>query len=83
MKLQRLGYGAFAIAAGFVVAAGSAAPSYAKGKKAAEDPGMYWMVCTFDTGAVCGSWKGMKLTYANACSAVKDGAKIVKNKPCK
>ncbi len=31
---------------------------------------------------VCGSLKGHKFTYANACSAYKDGATIVSKKAC-
>jgi hypothetical protein len=31
---------------------------------------------------VCGQRGGMKFTYANSCSAEKDGAKVVSNKAC-
>jgi hypothetical protein len=80
MKLRNIGYAAFiaAMAAAFVI--GSGGPSEAKGKKkeAAPPPvicfGMYQPVC-----AVKG---GTKYTYASACWAAKEGAKVVSDKAC-
>ena len=81
MKLKNIGYVAFiaATAAAFVI--GSGGPSQAKAKKkmeAAPPP----VVCFEPEKRVCAVKGGMKFTYANACYAVKDGAKVVSQKAC-
>jgi hypothetical protein len=80
MKLRNIGYAAFiaATAAAFVI--GSGGPSEAKGKKkeAAPPP----VICFNTTGQVCGERGGKKYTYASACWAAKDGAKVVSGKAC-
>ncbi len=84
MKLRNIGYAAvMAIAtAAFVI--GSAAPSEAKHKKkAAAAPAPTPVFCVpGNDKPVCATKGGMKFTYADACYAIKDGAKVVSNKAC-
>jgi hypothetical protein len=80
MKLKNIGYAVFvaATAAAFV---GSGGPSEAKHKKkmeAAPPPGP----CFVAEKRVCAVKGGMKFTYASACIAAKDGAKVVSQKAC-
>ena len=84
MKLRNIGYAAFiaATAAAFVI--GSAGASEAKGKKKEA------AAAAARAGDVLHSAKrrfarrraAMKFTYANACWAAKDGAKVVSDKAC-
>ena len=81
MKLKNIGYAVFvaATAAAFVI--GSGGPSEAKHKKkmeAAPPPGP----CFVAEKRVCAVKGGMKFTYASACIAAKDGAKVVSQKAC-
>ena len=81
MKLRSLGYAAViaATAAAFVI--GSVNVGEAKGKKkatAAPPP----VVCFEAEKRVCAVKGGMKFTYINACTAAKDGAKVVSQKAC-
>jgi hypothetical protein len=84
MKLKNIGYFAFVAvtAAAFVI--GSAATGEAKGKKkmaaaAATTP----VFCVPGEGKpVCATKGGAKYTYADACFAAHDGAKVISNKAC-
>jgi len=84
MKLRTIGYAMIVVVAAVAMAIGSASTSEAKGKKkkAAAAPPPQPQICLMEYAPVCGSLKGHKFTYANACSAYKDGASIVSNKAC-
>ena len=85
MKLRNVAYAAVVALASAVLVLGSAGTSEAKGKKKVAPPPpppawcgeIYKPVC-----AVKGPQK-LKFTYANACFAAKDGAKVVSQGPCK
>ncbi len=84
MKLKNIAYAAFiaATAAAFVI--GSAATGEAKGKKkmaAAAEPPVFCVPGNGDK-PVCAIKGGMKYTYADACFAAHDGAKVISNKAC-
>jgi hypothetical protein len=81
MKLKNIGYVAFiaATAAAFVIGSGGA--SQAKAKKKME-PAPPPVVCFEPEKRVCAVKGGMKFTYINACTAAKDGAKVVSQKAC-
>jgi hypothetical protein len=67
---------AAAVSAFFVF--GWASPISAKGKaEAGPDPFPCW-----NDAPVCGSRSGHRFTYANACSARRDGAKVVSHRAC-
>lgn len=84
MKLRNIGYVAIvaATAAAFVI--GSAATGEAKGKKkmAAAAPTPVFCVPGNGDHSVCAIKGGMKYTYADACFAAHDGAKVISNKAC-
>ena len=83
MKLKNIGYAVFiaATAAAFVI--GSAGSSEAaKKKKAAAAAPAPAVICIQPYAPVCAVKGGMKFTYANACYAAKDGAKVVSDKAC-
>ena len=84
MKLKTIGYALIITVAAVALAIGSATTGEAKGKKkAAAAPPPQPQICLYEaTTPVCGSLKGQKFTYANACAAYKDGASIVSNKAC-
>jgi hypothetical protein len=84
MKLRTIGYALIITVAAVALAIGSATTGEAKGKKkAAAAPPPQPQICLYEANApVCGSLKGHKFTYANACSAYKDGASIVSKKAC-
>ena len=81
MKLKNIGYAAFIAAAAAAFVIGSDGPSEAKAKKAAAAP-IYPGPCLTAEKPVCAAKGGMKFTYASACIAVKDGAKVVSGKAC-
>ena len=82
MKLKTIGYAAFiaATAAAFVI--GSSGISEAKHKAKAKEAGPPPVICFNTTGQVCAERGGKKYTYASACWAAKEGAKVVSNKAC-
>jgi hypothetical protein len=82
MKLRSLGYAAViaATAAAFVI--GSVNVGEAKGKKKAAAAPPPPVVCFEAEKRVCAVKGGMKFTYINACTAAKDGAKVVSQKAC-
>ena len=84
MNLKRIGYGVAvaAMTVGFALA--SATPSEAATKKkAAAKPAVPYQSCLLmPETKVCGTKGGLKFTYANACYASRDGAKVVSQKAC-
>ncbi len=84
MKLKTIAYAALVVAAAFAFALGSATTGEAKAKKkkAAAPPPAQPMWCFNEVKPVCGELRGHKFTYANTCSAYKDGAKVVSSKAC-
>jgi len=83
MKLKNIGYAVViaATAAAFVI--GSAIPSDAKGKKKKAETAPPPATCFLaDSKPVCATKGGMKFTYAGACYAAKDGAKVMSGKAC-
>ena len=64
------------------MAEGTAGSSEAAKKKAAAAPPPPPVFCFEPEKRVCAVKGGMKFTYANACLAAKDGAKVVSQKAC-
>jgi hypothetical protein len=84
MNYKNLGYAVVVATTAVVLVIGSAVPSEAKGKKkAAAPPPPTPIFCTLEYKPVCAVRGGLKFTYANACFAAKDGAKVVSQGPCK
>jgi hypothetical protein len=84
VMLKNFAYAALVAAAACAFTLGSATTGEAKAKKKMAAPPPQPMVCLYEApGAVCGSLKGHRFTYANACSAYKDGATIVSKGACK
>jgi hypothetical protein len=81
MNLKTIAYASMIVTSAAAFALGSATPGLAKGKMAAPPPS-HPEVCMNIDQPVCGSLKGQKFTYANACAAEKDGAKVVSQKAC-
>jgi hypothetical protein len=84
MKLRNIGYAVIvAVAAGALVL-GTAGSSEAKGKKKkmAAPPPQQTAICFGMGTPVCAERGGKKFTYANACWAVREGAKVVSDKAC-
>jgi len=84
MKLRTIGYALIVGAAVVALSIGSATTSEAKRhhKKKVSPPPAQPQICLAEYAPVCGSLRGHKFTYANACSAWKDGASIVSRKAC-
>jgi hypothetical protein len=81
--LQKCAYAAAvaAISAAFVL--GGVATGFAKEKKKPEEPKAQPITCWFEPSVpVCADKGGERLTYASACRAEKDGAKVVSSKAC-
>jgi hypothetical protein len=84
MSLKRIGYGVAVAAMTVAFALASATPSEAAKKKktAAAPPPPPMAFCAMPYAPVCATKGGLKFTYANACFAAKDGAKVVSQKAC-
>ena len=84
MKLRTVAYAALIAVTGLAFAIGSATTSEAAKKKkaaAAPPPPPAW--CPFTAPQpVCAARGKEKFTYADACFAAKDGAKVVSNGAC-
>ncbi|MFN3657041.1 MAG: hypothetical protein ACK4UO_07280 [Pseudolabrys sp.] len=83
MKLKNFGYAALIAVAATAFTLASATTSEAKkhtkkAKAAAPVPTLCWGI----QKPVCATKGGMKFTYANACYARNDGAKVVSDKAC-
>jgi len=82
MKFMNTGYAAFIAATAVAIAIGSAGPSQARHKKKMAAPPPKPVLC-FNMGTpVCATRGGNKYTYANACWAASEGAKVISNKAC-
>jgi len=81
--LKKFGYAALIAAATFAFALGASSSGEAKGKKMAAPPPAQPQPCMNSVEPVCGSLRGHHFTYANACSAYKDGASVVSKGACK
>ena len=81
MKLKNIGYAVFvaATAAAFVIGSGGPSEAKAKKKMEAAPPPVF---CLGPEKRVCAVKGGMNFTYINACTAAKDGAKVVSQKAC-
>ena len=82
MKLKNLGYAALVTIAATAFVLGTVGSSEAKKKAAAAPPPPPPGPCFTAEKPVCATRGGMKFTYASACIAVKDGAKVVSDKAC-
>jgi hypothetical protein len=72
---------AYALLIAGVAAVGATSPSLAAKKKVkADEPVTPW--CYQVQKAVCATRGGTKMTYASACFAEKDGAKVVSEGGC-
>ena len=80
MQLKHIAYTLLIAGTAAVVAA---SPSFAAKKKAKSYAEDATAVCLQPQKAVCGAKGGQKYTYASACFALKDGAKIVGDGACK
>ena len=76
---------AWATILGTALVLGSSASGVAaaKKKKAEAAAPTSTAFCMGSTGEVCGTRGGMKFTYANACYAERDGAKVSGKGACK
>lgn len=85
MKLRTIGYGFIIAVTAVAFAIGSATTGEAKGRKkaAAAPPSPPPVWCPFgQEQPVCATKGKQKITYATACFAAKDGAKVISNKAC-
>ena len=80
--LKNFTYAALIAAAAVAIALGSATPGQAKAKKKMAAPPAQPVLCFNSYEPVCGVKGGQKFTYANTCSAYKDGANVVAHKAC-
>ncbi|MEP7029550.1 MAG: hypothetical protein ABI830_01310 [Pseudolabrys sp.] len=83
MKLKNIAYAGLVLVATTAFVLGSAGVSEAKGKKKVAGPPPQKAFCFALYKPVCAVKGGMKFTYANACYAHADGAKVVSQKACK
>jgi hypothetical protein len=79
---KKLGYATLIAITAVAFVIGSAATGEAKSKKKKAAPPPSPLACVFMPAPVCGAKGGHKYTYATACFAVIDGAKIVSQKAC-
>jgi len=81
MQLKKI---AFTLLIGAAAAMTATSPSFAAKKKAkAAEPNQAAQFCFQNQPQVCATRGGMKMTYANACFATRDGATVVSNGACK
>jgi len=81
MMQKKFGCAALVAAAALAFSLGSTTISEAKAKKMAAPPPQP-QPCLNSYEPVCGAKGGMQFTYANACSAYKDGANVVAKHAC-
>jgi hypothetical protein len=82
MQLKTIAYALLIAGTAAVLAVGTASPGFAakkKAKTAAEAPSPF---CFQVQKPVCATRGGMKMTYASACFAQKDGAKVISEGAC-
>ena len=83
MQLKTISYALLIAGAAAFAAVATTSPSLAakkKAKAAAEEPTAF---CFQVQKPVCASRGGTMMTYASACFAQKDGAKVVREGACK
>ena len=83
MQLKTIGYALLIVGTATVVALGSASPSFAAKKKMEAATAEPTPFCFQEQKAVCATRGGQSYTYASACFAEKDGAKVVREGACK
>ena len=82
MQIKTIAYALLIAGSAAIVAVGTASPSFAAKKKtkvAAEESTPF---CLQAQKAVCATRGGLKMTYASACFAQKDGATVVSEGAC-
>ncbi len=83
MTIKTVGYGLLVGVMAIGLAIGTATTGEAKSKAKAVSAGPTTGICTLQARApVCATRGKSKFTYANACFASQDGAKIVKAGAC-
>ncbi|MDP2410463.1 MAG: hypothetical protein Q8M26_09280 [Pseudolabrys sp.] len=82
MILKNLGYMAAVAVAAIGLVLGAAGSSEAKGKKKPAAKAAPPAIFCLGRAPVCATRGNMKFTYANACFATKDGAKVTSDKAC-
>lgn len=82
MNLRNISYATFIAATAAALLIGSVGASDAKSKKKMAAPPPPPGPCFTAEKQVCATRGGMKFTYASACIAEKDGAKVVSDKAC-
>ena len=80
MQLKKI---AFTLLIGAAAAMAATSPSFAAKKKAKAEAPQPMISCFQQQSQVCATRGGMKMTYASACFAEKDGAKVVSQGACK
>jgi hypothetical protein len=80
MQLKKI---AFTLLIGAAAAMTVSSPSFAAKKKAKAEAPQPMINCFQQATQVCATRGGMKMTYASACFAEKDGAKVVSQGACK
>lgn len=82
-EMRKTGYAiaVAAIAAAFMLGAPTGAEAAKKKKAAAAAPAQPGL-CFMGGGAVCATKGKQNFTYANACYAANDGAKVMSSKAC-
>jgi hypothetical protein len=81
MQLKKI---AFTLLIGAAAAMAATSPSFAAKKKKPKAEAPQPMISCFQQQTpVCATRGGMKMTYASACFAEKDGAKVVSQGACK
>ncbi len=81
MNIKNICYGALMTLATAAFVLGSTGASEAAKKKKAEAAPVP-VICWGVNKPVCATRGGTKYTYANACYAAKDGAKVISQKAC-
>ncbi len=83
MTLRTIGYAAVVAVSAAAFVLGSAATGEAKSKKKTAEAAPPPPACQLaPPQTVCGVKGGMKFTYANACYAERDGAKVASAGAC-
>lgn len=85
MKLRNIAYAAAIAVTSAMLVLGSAGTSEAKGKKKVAPPPPpppVWCMHVWQPVCAVKGPQKLKFTYANACFAAKDGAKVVSQGPC-
>lgn len=82
MQLKTITTALLVAGAAAFLAIGTATPSFAAKKKAAAAAEPSNVFCFQQQKPVCATRGGMKMTYASACFAQRDGATVVADRAC-